>query len=332
MNEDKNRPLVIVSHELPDTWLSKLIGKCKLIIGPDSNKHSALAPELLAYLPQVEGLLTLLTVPVNDHLLQQMPQLKVVSNMAVGVDNVDIAACNKRGIPVGHTPDVLTDGTADLTMALLLSAARQLSQASSDAREGRWTTWSPTSWLGADLQGATLGIVGLGKIGTAVAERAVAFGLRIVYHSSSRKFDVENRLGARAVTLEELLQRSDFVCLHPPLTQETYHLIDADALQMMKPTAVLVNVSRGPVIDSSALEIALREKWIAGAALDVTEPEPLPPDSPLYQMSNCLIVPHIGSATINTRRRMAERACDNLLAGLAGVMLPYCVNPEVYDD
>ena len=329
---DQKLPLVIVSHALPDSWLSKLVGRCRLIVGPDTKLYSQLAPELWPYLPQAEGLLTLLTVPVDKLLLEQTPRLKVVSNMAVGVDNIDLSACTRRGIPVGHTPDVLTEGTADLTLALLLAAARSLQQASKDAREGRWTTWSPTGWLGADLQGATLGIVGLGKIGTAVAERAVAFGLRIVYNSGSRKVDVEDRLDARAVSMEELLRISEFVCLHPPLTEATFHLIDADALHLMKPSAILVNVSRGSVVDNAALETALRENWIAGAALDVTEPEPLPPDNPLYDLSNCLIVPHIGSATENTRRRMAERACENLLAGLGDVRLPHCVNPEVYGN
>ncbi len=299
-------------------------------MGPSTEQHTQFAPELVPYLPQTEGLLTLLTVPVDEALLEQMPQLKVVSNMAVGVDNIDLVACSVRGIPVGHTPDVLTDGTADLTLALLLAVARQIPQASKDAREGRWTTWSPTGWLGADLKGATLGIVGLGKIGIAVAERAAAFGLQIVYHSRSRKIEVENRLGAREVSLRDLMISSDFVSLHPPLTQETYHLIDAAELQLMKPTAILINMARGAVVNNTALETALRENWIAGAALDVTEPEPLPMASPLFGLSNCLIVPHIGSATVNTRRKMAERACENLLAGLGDVLLPYCANPEIY--
>jgi lactate dehydrogenase-like 2-hydroxyacid dehydrogenase len=260
------------------------------------------------------------------------PHLRVVSNMAVGVDNIDLAACTRRGIPVGNTPGVLTDGTADLAMAILLAAARRLPEASQDARQGRWTTWSPTGWLGADLRGATLGLVGLGKIGQAVAERARGFGLRLVYAETEPNPEAEARLGAAFLPLPELLSQSDFVSLHVPLTVETRGLIDTRALKTMKPNAILVNTSRGPVVETGALVNALSAGWIAGAALDVTDPEPLPADHPLYSLPNCLVVPHIGSATWNTRRRMAERACENLLAGLEGKQLPHCANPEVYQS
>lgn len=324
------KPLVIVSHTLPDAWLAPLAAGCELLVGPETAVTPQLSDELWARLPQAQGLLILLTVPVDDALLAQAPQLRVVSNMAVGVDNVDLAACTRRGIPVGHTPGVLTEGTADLTMALLLAAARRLPEASRDAREGRWTTWSPTGWLGADLNGATLGIVGLGQIGRAVAVRAAGFGLRLLYTSRTAKPAVEKALGVQRVPLAELLAQSDFVSLHVPLTPQTHHLIDAAALQRMKPTAVLVNVARGPVVDSDALAQALREGWIAAAALDVTDPEPLPPDHALYALPNCLIVPHIGSATQRTRRRMAELAAANVLAGVRGERLPHCVNPDVY--
>jgi glyoxylate reductase len=253
-----------------------------------------------------------------------------VSNMAVGVDNIDIQACTKRGIPVGNTPGVLTEGTADLTMAILLGAARRLVEASQDARNGRWTTWSPTGWLGMDLHAATLGIIGLGNIGSAVAERAKGFGMTILYSDPRGHSELEERLGARRLPLEELLEQSDFVSLHLPLTPETAGIINEKALRRMKPNAILVNAARGPVVDTQALVRALKENWITAAALDVTDPEPLPPEHELYSLSNCLIVPHIGSATWNTRRRMAERACQNLLAGLEGRQLPFCVNPEVY--
>lgn len=331
MNDQRERPLVIVSHSLPDSWLASLTGRCRLLIGPDTKTVSGLAPELSARLPEADGLFTLLTVPVDEPLVASASRLRVVSNMAVGVDNVDLEACTRRGIPVGHTPGVLTEGTADLTLALLLATARRLPEASQDARLGRWTTWEPAGWLGADLTGATLGIVGMGKIGTAVAERARAFGLRLVYNSRNRKLEAERRLGADYLPLDQLLRQSDFVSLHVPLTTETRGLIDADALRLMKPTAILINVARGPVVDSGALYHALHEKWIAAAGLDVTDPEPLPATDPLYQLPNCLIVPHIGSATVNTRRRMAELACDNLLVGLAGEPLPHCANPLVYN-
>ena len=336
MNNDRELPLVIVSHTLPAAWLARLTGHCRILIGPETKTASGLIPELVARLPEVDGLFTLLTVPVDKPLLERAhgraPRLRVVSNMAVGVDNVDLAACTHHGIPVGHTPGVLTEGTADLTLALLLATARRLPEASQDARQGRWTTWEPTGWLGADLAGSTLGIIGMGKIGTAVAERASGFGLRLLYNSSSPKPEVERRLGATYLPLNELLRQSDFVSLHVPLTAATNGLIGEEALRLMKPAAILINVARGPVVDSAALYHALHEKRIAAAGLDVTDPEPLPASDPLYSLPNCLIVPHIGSATVNTRKRMADLACQNLLAGLAGEPLPYCANPDVYDN
>ena len=322
--------LVLVTHTLPEGWLDLLQGRCRLLVGPpDANQ---LSPELAQHLGEADGLYSLLTIRVDESILEHAPRLRVVSNMAVGVDNIDLAACTRRGIPVGNTPGVLTDGTADLAMTLLLAAARRLPEASRDARAGRWTTWSPTGWLGADLRGATLGIVGMGKIGRAVAERARGFGLRLVYADTDPHPDVETRLEASRLSLEELLEQSDFVSLHVPLTAETYQLFGEAALKRMKSTAILVNTSRGPVVDTSALTRALQKNEIRAAALDVTDPEPLPPDHPLFGLPNCLIVPHIGSATWNTRRNMALRACENLLAGLAGERLPYCVNPEVYQD
>ena len=317
-------PVVILTHTLPETWIASLQGKCQLATGPLD--ATFLAPELEARLPEAEGLFCLLTIPVREALLEKAPRLRVISNMAVGYDNIDVATCTQRGIPVGNTPGVLTEGTADLTMALLLSVARNLPAASQDAREGRWKTWSPAGWLGADLNGATLGIIGMGKIGQAVAQRARGFGMRIVYTD-----EVERpTLKLERLSLDELLQTSDFVSLHVPLTPQTRHLIDEKTLGMMKRTARLINAARGPIVDSLALYQALKNGQIAGAGLDVTDPEPLPPDHPLYSLPNCLIVPHIGSATMNTRRQMAELACENLLAGLENRRLPNCVNPEVY--
>lgn len=326
------KPLVIVSHRLPEEWLASLNGVCEVVVGPETAVTTALSPELRAHLPQADGLLTMLTVPVDAALLASAPGLRVVSNMAVGVDNIDLAACTRVGIPVGHTPGVLTDGTADLVMALVLAAARRLPEAVQDARHGRWTTWSPTGWLGKDLAGATFGIIGLGQIGQAVARRARGFGVTLVYHARSRHFAAEAELGAVWLPLDALLATSDFVVVLVPLTAETRHLINADALRLMQPTALLVNAARGPVVDSNALLTALREGWIGGAALDVTDPEPLPSDHPLYAQPNCLITPHIGSATQATRREMADLACRNLLAGVRGERLVHCVNPEVYGN
>ena len=321
-------PLVLVTHTLPDGWLASLEGRCQMLVGPVDATY--LAPELEAHLAEAQGIYTLLTIQIDERLLRLAPNLRVVSNMAVGVDNVDLPACTRRGIPVGNTPGVLTEGTADLAMALLLAAARRLPESSEDARQGLWKTWSPAGWLGADLYGATLGIVGMGKIGSAVAERAQAFGLRLVYTNPDPRPEVEDRLGAVRLPVEDLLSQSDFVSLHVPLTSQTRGLIGETALRRMKPEAILINTSRGPVVDTGALVEALSSGWIAAAALDVTDPEPLPPEHPLYGLRNCLITPHIGSATWNTRRRMAQRAAENLLAGLDGRKLLFCANPEVY--
>jgi lactate dehydrogenase-like 2-hydroxyacid dehydrogenase len=317
-------PLVLMTHTLPAEWITSLTGKCQLLNGPVD--ATLFAPELLAQIGEAEGVFTLLTIPIRKDFLARARKLRVISNMAVGVDNIDIPACTQLGIPVGNTPGVLTEGTADLTMALLLSIARRIPQAREDAMTGKWKTWSPTGWLGADLYGMTLGIVGMGKIGKAVAQRAQGFGMRIVYFDPNPSL---RNLGT-LLPLEVLLQESDFVCLHTPLSEETHHLINAHRLSLLKPTAYLINTSRGGIIDQQALVQSLATGKLAGAALDVTDPEPLPPEHPLYQLSNCLIVPHIGSATRNTRHRMAELACANLLAGLEGRPLPHCVNPDAY--
>jgi lactate dehydrogenase-like 2-hydroxyacid dehydrogenase len=321
-------PLVILAHSLPLEWISLLQNRVQLLTGPAD--PPGFAPQLFEQIGEVEGIFCLLTDKIDQPLLDAAPRLRVVSNMAVGFDNVDVGACTRRGIPVGNTPGILTDATADLTMALLLSSARILPQASRDAREGLWRTWSPVGWLGADLRGATLGIVGMGKIGKAVTERSKGFGLRIIYTDDKRLPDVEENFGAQYRHLDDLLGESDFVSLHCPLTAQTRGLMDAEKLHKMKRTAILINTSRGPVVVTDALVRALEDGWIAGAGLDVTDPEPLPPDHPLYKLPNCLIAPHIGSATHGARRRMAEMACENLLAGLAGEKLPHCVNPKVY--
>ena len=321
---DNNKPVVLITHKLPDDWISLLVDKCQLFVGPPD--ATELASSLDKKLPQAEGLFTLLTIQVTQAMLDKAPKLRVISNMAVGVDNIDLDACTARKIPVGNTPEVLTESTADLTMALLLSAARNLPQAQKDAREGRWKTWSPAGWLGIELAGSTLGIIGMGKIGKAVAKRALAFGMNILF-TDPNPIIFSN---AKQVSLSELLPKSDFISLHTPLTKETRCIIDRDAFSMMKSHAILVNAARGPLVDTAALFEALSDHRVFAAALDVTDPEPLPPMHPLYDLPNCLIVPHIGSATEYTRKQMAELACKNLLAGLYGERVPHCVNPEVY--
>jgi glyoxylate reductase len=324
--EENYLPVVLATHKLPRDWISSLQGHCRLYVGPA--EATEMDPDLVDLFPLAEGLFTLLTIPVTEDLLQKATKLRVVSNMAVGVDNIDVKACTRRKIPVGNTPGVLTEATADLTMALLLSIARNLPQASMDARQGLWKTWTPAGWLGMELNGATLGIVGMGKIGQAVAKRARGFGMKVLFTDPEHKPD-EN---ATQVPLGELLRQSDIVSLHAPLTDETRGMINSAALSTMKSSTILINAARGPLIDTSALLEALTSHKISAAALDVTDPEPLPASHPLYHLPNCLVVPHIGSATHQTRRKMAELACQNLLAGLAGHRLPNCVNPEVYED
>lgn len=281
---------------------------------------------MLEHIAGVQGLLAVLTDQIDAEVMDAAPQLKVISNCAVGVDNIDVAAATARKIPVGNTPDVLTDATADMAFALLLAAARRIVEGADFVRAGKWKTWDLSLLLGRDLVGATLGIIGFGRIGRAVAKRAAGFGMRVIYHDPS----AVTEYGATAVDLETLLRESDFISLHVPLTADTRHMISARALDSMKPGAVLVNTSRGPIVDPMALYSALKSRRIFAAALDVTEPEPLNADSPLLALDNCIIVPHLGSASERTREQMALLASQNLIAGLKGHVLPHCVNPEVY--
>lgn len=290
------------------------------------------AGRLRAQVARADGLFCMLTDAVDAGLLEAAPRLRVVSQMAVGVDNIDLAACTARRIPVGHTPDVLTETTADTAMALLLASVRRIVEGATFVRDGHWRRWEPELLLGGDLSGTTLGIVGLGRIGGAVARRAAGFSVRLSYTGPNRKPELERRLGASYRSFEELLGTSDHIVVTAPLTAATRRLIDGRALSLMKPTATLVNVSRGPLVDTDALLSALQSGRIARAALDVTDPEPLPADHPLLGLPNCLVVPHLGSASVRTRLAMAALAVDNLLAGLAGRPLPACANPDVYDE
>ncbi len=329
--QDGSRPKVFVARIIPDEGLRPIRDATEATIWEDE-----LPPprdKLLRSIQGVDGVLTLLTDKVDEEFLDRAgPGLKVVSNFAVGFDNIDVAACTARRIPVGNTPGVLTETTADLAWALLMAAARRVPEGDRYVRDGKWKTWGPMLLMGPDVHGATLGIVGLGRIGQAVARRAQGFGMTILYHDLSRANPtVEAELGATFLPLEELLPKADFVSLHVNLSPATQGLINAERLRWMKPTAILVNTSRGPVIDSMALVDALRDGVIAGAALDVTDPEPLPVHHPLVGLDNCLVVPHIASASRATRSKMASMAAANLLAGLRGDRLPTPVNPEVYD-
>ncbi|HEY9849622.1 MAG TPA: D-glycerate dehydrogenase [Leptolyngbyaceae cyanobacterium] len=287
---------------------------------------------LLEKVKDKDGLLCLLTDKIDRNLLEIAgSSLKVISQMAVGYDNIDIAAATAKGIPVGHTPGVLTDATADLTWALLMAAARRLLEADKFTRSGEWKTWEPNLLLGADISGATLGIVGCGRIGQAVAQRASGFGMRILYYNRHRLDPaVEHSLGLEYKEFDALLAESDFITIHSALSEDTYHLFSDRQFQIMKQSAILINTARGGIVDADALYRALKNGEIASAALDVTDPEPIPLDSPLLTLENMIILPHIGSASRQTRDKMAMMAVSNLAAGLKGERLPYCVNPQVY--
>jgi glyoxylate reductase len=302
-----------VTRRLPGPALGRLGAAHEVEVWPGELPPSH--AELLEHVRPAEGLLSMLTDRVDAELIAAAPKLRAISNYAVGYDNVEIAAAAARGIPVGNTPDVLTDATADLTFALLMAAARKLVDAAAAVPAGEWRTWEPGRYLGADVYGATLGIVGFGRIGQAVAERARGFAMRALHTTRS----------SGAEELGQLLEQSDFVSLHSPLTPATHHLIDAEALGRMKPTAILINTARGEIVDQEALAQALAAGEIAGAALDVTYPEPLPADDPLLRAPNLIVTPHIGSATRTARERMAELAVDNLLAGLEGRPMPHQV-------
>jgi glyoxylate reductase len=288
---------------------------------------------LLESVGGVSGLVCLLTERIDTELIETAgPQLRVISQMAVGVDNIDLPAATAHGIPIGNTPGVLTESTADMAFALMLSAARRLPEGDRFVRAGQWRTWSPKLLLGHDIRGAVLGIVGFGRIGQAVARRAVGFGMQIVYHSRRPVPEAAALVNGRYASLEQLLHGSDFVSLNCALTPATQGLIGARELSLMKPGAILVNTARGGVVDSVALYEALKAGTIAGAALDVTDPEPISANDALLSLDNCLIVPHIASATVATRAKMALMAADNLAAGLTGERLPNCANPEVYES
>jgi glyoxylate reductase len=299
---------VYVTRRLPGTALERLAAEHEVEVW-----QGALPPpaeELRANVADADGLLSLITDRIDAELLAAAPRLRAIANYAIGFDNIDLDAVAERGIPVGVTPDVLTDATADLAWALMLAAARRLVEARQAVLDGEWHTWEPDGWLGVDVHGATLAVVGAGRIGRAVAKRATGFEMDVVMVDLGDDLD-----GA--------LRRADFVSLHTPLTPETRHLIGAEALAQMKPSAILVNTARGPIVDKVALAAALHEGRLGAAALDVTDPEPLPADDPLLSAPNLLVVPHIASGTKTARAAMADRAVDNLLAALDGRPMPY---------
>ena len=277
-----------------------------------------------------EGLLTMLSDRIDANLMDTAPGLKVVSNLAVGYDNINIAEATKRHIVVSNTPGVLTGTTADLGFTLLMAAARRVVEADKYTRKGRWKTWGPKILLGQDIHNATLGLVGLGRIGAEVAKRGRGFNMKVLYYDVIRRSEEEERqLGVEYIPeLAKLLSSADFISVHVPLLPQTRHLIGAAEFALMKPTAVFINTSRGPVVDQKALYEALKSGQIFSAGLDVSEVEPIPPDDPLLTLDNVIITPHIASASFTTRKEMAFMTAENLLAGLRGKTPPNCVNPE----
>lgn len=311
-----HKPLVAVTRLIPDAGLALLRNACEIRLWEGDLPPSP--DELDHLLDGVEGALTLITDEIDDDVLSRHPELRVISNFAVGYDNVDVGAATGHGVAVCNTPGVLTETTAEMAFALLMITARRIVEGVDYVREGKWQTWGPRLLLGQDVYGATLGIVGLGRIGTEMARMARGFNMRIL--ATNRSHDQE---------LDQLLRESDFVSLHVVLTPETEQMIGARELGMMKPTSILINASRGPVVDTDALVDALRNNTIFAAGLDVTDPEPLPADHPLVSMPNCIVVPHIASATVSSRDNMATLAARNLLAVLHGETPPHIVNPSV---
>ena len=322
------KPKVFVARIIPDKGLDLVRNFCDV----DLWTHE-LPPdraEMLRHVQGVDGILSLLTDRIDGEVMDAAGRsLKVISNHAVGFDNVDVNAATARSIPVGNTPEVLTDATADFAFTLLMSAGRRVLEADRYVRDGKWKTWGPMLLLGSDMRDATLGLVGFGRIGKAMARRAMGFDMRVIYYDPNEK-EAHPELHATRVDFETLLAQADFISLHTPLNPDTRHLIDSEALSKMKSSAVLVNTSRGPVVDMDALYEALKEKRIFAAGLDVTDPEPLPADHKLLTLDNVTIMPHIASASKQTRDRMSWMAAQNLIAGLKGERLPNCVNPQVY--
>lgn len=318
---------IAVTRRIPESGLQLLADSVDVSLWEGSVPPSR--AELVTLAKGADGLLTLLSDRVDGALLDQLPSLRVVSNYAVGFDNIDVPACTARGVAVCTTPDVLTDTTADFAFALLMAVARRVKESADSVQGGEWLSWDPLGFLGHDIFGATLGIIGMGRIGSAVARRARGFDMRILYTDRGERAGGELEVSGQRVDLDTLLLDSDFVSLHVPLTAETRGMIGRRELELMKRSAILINTARGPVVDTEALADALEAGVIWGAGLDVTEPEPLPATHRLPRLPRVIVTPHIASATATTRSRMAELAARNALAVLQGETPPRCLNPEV---
>jgi glyoxylate reductase len=325
-----SKPRVFITRLIPEPGLSMIRQACQVDQWPE--KLPPARADVLRHIRGVDGIICLLTDTIDNEVMETAgPQLKVISNLAIGYDNIDIEIATRRGLPVGNTPDVLTETTADFAFALLMAAARRVVEGQQVVRSGGWKTWDPLFMLGVDIHHATLGIFGFGRIGRAVARRASGFEMRVLYYDPAPDQSAKTGpFNAQPANMDTLLAESDFISIHTPLNQQTHHLFDKSLFKKMKTEAILINTARGAIVDPGALYHALQTHRIAFAALDVTEPEPLPPDSPLLTLDNLLVTPHIASASHATRAKMSIMAAENLLAGLKGKRLPYCVNPQVY--
>ena len=325
------KPRVYVTRQIFPDALDLIEKTAELELWPDEEPPSP--EQLREAMADVDGAIINVMDRIDAPLLDAAPKLRVLSQVAAGLDNIDIPEATKREILVGYTPGVLAKSTADLAFALLLAVARRVVESDKWVREGNWKiSHHPMFWLGSEVNGSTLGILGLGGIGLETAKRGLGFDMKIIYHSRTRKPELEAKYGFKYATLNRVLAQSDFLSIHVPLTPETNRFIGEKQLKKMKPTAILINLSRGPVVDTDALYKALTEGWIAGAGLDVFDPEPVPADHPLLGLDNVVVLPHIGSASNRSRRDMHLLAARNLVAGLKGERLEECANPEVYES
>ena len=319
---------IFITRKIPEEGFELLRKEHKIEVNPHDRVLTK--KEIIDGLRGKDGLICLLTDQIDAEIINSEPKLKMIANYAVGFNNIDIKAANARKIPVSNTPDVLTNATAEMAWALLFSASRRIVESDKFSREGKFKGWGPMLMLGQDISGKTLGLVGAGRIGTAFALKSKGFDMKVLYYNRSNNDTLENELKAKKVDLDTLLKESDFVSIHVPLVPETHHLISEKQLKMMKKTAILINTSRGPVIDEKALIKALNEKWIFGAGLDVYENEPIIPVE-LKKLDNVILMPHSASATFSSRSGMAIMAAKNMIAGLKGERPPNCVNPELFD-
>lgn len=324
------QPKVYVTRRIPESGIALLQESCDVEIWDSDDVVPR--DRFLAAVADKDAVLCLLTEKIDAETLSVAKNAKIFANMAVGFDNIDVPECTKRGVMASNTPGVLTDTTADFAFTLLMAAARRIREGHEFVHAGKWETWGPLLLMGQDIHHATLGLVGLGRIGTEMARRGQGFSMRVLYNDVVRREDLEQKLGLEYADFDTVLRESDFVSLHVPYMPETHHLISTDELAKMKQSAVLINTARGPIVDPAALYTALSSGEIWAAGLDVTDPEPIPMDDPLLTLDNCLVAPHIASASFQTRNDMSELAANNILAALAGERPPTILNPELLGD